>query len=433
MIKKILTVSVSAILIVAFACTKKYEELSWDYSTERITGNKYEKFDSIHLDIYLDATTSMEGFAATAPSKYGEFIDLLETQGLIVWSQSKIQYNKFGSYVKPIDRDEFLSSRNNLNFYKDRSLSPEANEMLFLKTYIGKVVEMTDNERLGVLITDLFEADRDLRLSVRQIQENCFNRGINVGILGMTSPFKGTVFDVPQYPSGYHLKSDSRPFYAIFFGNPNNMGYLIDALSISDIVDKDKFIFFSNNIIKNFNVSVEKTRESRFVTRRAPREKIDNVFEFSMREKGDTARFKLEIQFEKYHGVPKFNIDAIQMTVNKKSINKNNDEIVYNENIKDLKIEGVEIIDNKLTATLLLENTDIIGNYSYEVVLGLNELNGFNVPNWVSDFSTNNPVPGTSRASLTYNFEEFTNKLQRAQASVEQIEIANFYIHIFKR
>jgi hypothetical protein len=427
---KILLVSVSVVLLIG--CTKRYPDITWDYSTERITGINYEKLDSIHLDIYLDATTSMEGFAATAPSNYGKFIDLLETQGLIVWSKSNINYNKFGSFVKPIDRDEFLSARNSLNFYKDRSTAPDTREMLFLKTYMGKVVEKTNNERLGVLITDLFEADRDLRLSVRQIQENCFNRGINVGILGMTSAFNGTVFDVPQYPSGYHLNSDSRPFYAILFGNPNNMDYLIDALSISEIVDKEKFIFFSNNIIKKFSVSVEKTRESRFVNRRAPREKVDNVFEFSMKEKGDKARFKLEIQFEKYHGVPQINTDALELTVNKKSINKNNQEIAYNENNKDLTIEDIELEGNKLTASLLLKNTDIKGNYSYEVLLGLNELNGFNVPNWVSDFSTNNPVPGTPSASLTYNFKEFTNKLQRAQASVEQIEIANFYIHIFK-
>lgn len=431
MAKKTLLFLVFALTFMA--CTKRYPEISWDYSTERITGVQYEKLDSIHLDVYVDATTSMEGFAATSPSNYSLFLDLLETQSLVAWRQSNIKYHKFGSFVKPISRDEFLNARNNLDFYRDRDRSPETNEMLFMKTYVGKVVERTDIDRLGILITDLIEDDRDLRLGVTQIQQHCFERGIKVGIIPMTSSYDGTVFDTPQYPQGYRLRTDSRPFYAIVFGNPNNMLYLFEALATSDIVDPEKILLYTNNIIKNFDVSVEKTRESRFVNRRAPREKFDNVFEFSMRENGDTARFHLKIDFKKHFGVPLINENAIEMFVNKKSVNDPKGEIIFTPNNNDFRIEDFKMEDGTLHATLFFRNTDPAGNYSYEIVLGLNQLTGLNTPPWVADYSTTNPVRNKPSASLTYNLEEFTTRLLRAQASVERIDIANFYIHIFKR
>ena len=97
----------------------KIERNKINYSDADVIGTPYKKTDQISIDIYIDATTSMEGFAVNNSSKYSQFLDQLEASGMSAWKNADIKFFKFGQIIKPIDRTQFLSAKNNLSFIEN--------------------------------------------------------------------------------------------------------------------------------------------------------------------------------------------------------------------------------------------------------------------------------------------------------------------------
>ena len=119
------------------------------------------------------------------------------------------------------------------------------------------------------MITDLFQTEGDVNTMVEKIKEKCFANNIAVGILGIKTDFNGTVYDVPGRPS-YSLTTSERPFYAIVFGNNDNLESLFDVLKTKTFVNESQVLIFSKYIIESFKISLTKTRESKFVNKRLP-------------------------------------------------------------------------------------------------------------------------------------------------------------------
>ncbi len=239
-------------------CSKKYPEIKWAYTDRDVVGTQTQQMDHIDIDIYVDATTSMEGYAVNSSSIYSEFLDQMEASALSAWKKADPKFFKFGQRVKQVDRNEFLSAKNNPTFYHESGI--------FMNTYIDSVISRTDINRLSVLITDLFQNDADVNIMVERIKEKCFAKGVMVGILGVKSEFKGKVFDVPAFPHGFALNSKERPFYAIMFGNSGNMELLFQSLKTKPFVKENQFLIFSPFIIKSYNVALLKTKESKSIT-----------------------------------------------------------------------------------------------------------------------------------------------------------------------
>src|ERR1035437_613210 len=414
-----------AFLIFLQACSKNLPDIKWDFSNKEVIGEKPEKSETIKLDIYLDATTSMEGFAVSNSSIYSQFLDQLEASALSAWRNAEPQFFKFGEIIKPINRIEFLSAKNNLQFYKDKDI--------FKKTYIDSVVKRTDSKRLSVLITDLFQDEGDVNIMVERIKEKCFVRDVMVGIIGVKSDFKGKVYDVRNYQKGYDLESKERPFYALIFGNPYNMELLFEALKTKSFVKEDQFLIFSKYIIKSFEPTLIKTKDSKFVNKKAPRTEIKNSFDFSMKKEGKEAKFNLEININRNTRCADYLEKNIQALVFKKSIQDSKNIAVDSTLTNDVSIENIQRVGDKLTGTVLLKNDDPPGNYSYEVYLKVNQLNGFQTPQWIKAFSTEDPIPNTPSASKTYNLQKLTELLLIANASISPTYISKFFINIYKR
>jgi hypothetical protein len=423
--KNILSIIFLFLIFSNFGCTKKFPEIKWEYSDADVIGTPPNKQEQIDIDIYVDATTSMEGFAVNNSSTYSQFLDQIEASTLSAWKKADAKYYKFGQIIKPVNRAEYLTAKNNLKFYRERGV--------FLKTYIDSVVNRTDSNRLSVLISDLFQDEGDVNIMVDRIKEKCFSRGVNVSFLGIKSEFDGKVFDVPSYPKGYGLKTDERPFYAIIFGNSYNMELLFESLKSKPFVKDENFLILSKNIIKSFNVSLIKTKDSKAVNKKAPRQEIKNSFDFSMQEDGKEAQFDLEITFDRLPRFPDFSEKSMELISYKKSIS---DPIKFTTDsvlTDDIKIENIQRTGNKVTATIRLKNHDPSGNYSYLVYLKSNQLNGLITPDWIKEFSTDDPVPGSPTENKTYNLEKFISTLLVARSSITPINLAKFYINIFKR
>src|SRR4026209_2490443 len=121
------------LIFFAWGCPGKIEKNTINYSDADVVGTPYKKTDQINIDIYIDATTSMEGFAVNNSSKYSQFLDQLEASGMSAWKKADIKFFKFGQIIKPVDRTQFLSAKNNLQFYREPGI--------FKNTYIDSVVK----------------------------------------------------------------------------------------------------------------------------------------------------------------------------------------------------------------------------------------------------------------------------------------------------
>lgn len=414
-----------SLVLLVTGCATNYKDIKWDYSNKDVTGYRPERKEQIDIDIYLDATTSMEGFAINDLSVYSQFLDQLEASALTTWKKADTRFYRFGQAIQPVERNRFLSAKSDHSFYHEKGI--------FLQTYIDSVVQRTDSKRLSVVITDLFQNEGDVNTMATQFKEKCFSQGVEVGIIGAKSEFSGTVFDVPSFPKGFPLTTNERPFYAIIFGNKYNMELMFDALKTKPFVKEDQFLIISSNIMQSFDVTLAKDRKSVAVTNKKARTEIPNSFDFGMKEEGKDARFNLSVNMSRNMRCPGFNAGNIELLVFQKSINEQKAQDTDSVLSADVSIEDVKVTGNKLTGNLVLKNDQPPGNYSYLVYLKLNPLNGLVLPTWVKRFSTDNPIPNTPSASQTYNLEKLCDRLLTANASIKPSYLAKFYVNIFKR
>lgn len=405
------------------ACSTAYPEPVWDYSPTLVTGEKAAATSNIEMDVYLDATTSMEGFAVSATSVYSQFLDQLEASALSAWKDAAIHYYKFGEIIKPVNRAEFLSAKTDLAFYRENGV--------FRKTYIDSVVKRTNANRLSVLVSDLFQDEGDVNIMVDQFKSKCFANGVSVGIAAIQTGFSGKVFDVRGIPS-YTLEATDRPFYAIIFGNLQNMELLFDALKTKSFVKDDQFLIISNQVIRNYQTNLVKTRESISLTNKKARKEVPHSFDFGMKADGKEGKLALTLELEPNPHCADFSEDKLDLVVYRKSATgpgTGKDSSIST----DIQLSDVKRAGNKITAILTLSNTADKGNYSYKLLLRVKPLGGFKTPEWVSSLSTEAPVPGTPSASKTYNLEKLCSTLLVANSSVTPACIAQFFINIYKR
>jgi len=411
-------------LLITFAsCISNPPEIKWSFTDQEVTGNRPKKENGIKLDVYVDATTSMQGFAKNSSSPYGQFLDQLETSALSAWKNADVKYYKFGESIRPIDRAEYLGAKSDPGFYHEKGI--------FMKTYIDSVVKRTDTARLSVLITDLFQDEGDVNTMVEEFKEKCFANGVEVGIAGIKSDYKGKVFDVPGFPKGYDLESAERPFYCIVFGNIYNMELLFQALEAKPFVKEDHVLIFSPHVIQSYNVTMNKGKVPGLGP--ASGTVAKNLYNFKMSSDLKEAKFDLAIELQRNIHCPDFSVGNVEFIAFKKSgvdpKNYSKDSVATEE----LTLDNLQRMGNKLTGVLRLKNEEGEGNYSYMAYLKTNALRGLKLPVWISEFSTDKPVPGTSSSSKTYNLEKLCTALLVANASVTPTYLSKFYINIFKR
>ena len=286
-----LTLILPLIIISEIGCKNKVSEIKWSYSDKEIVGTKPATSNKIDLDVYVDATKSMEGFAVNRNTVYSEFLDHLDISVMSAWKNADVKFYKFGQIVKLIERREFLTSKDNPAFYNEKGV--------FEKTYIDSVVTRTNSNRLSVLITDLFQDDGDVSNMIDRFKSKCFSQDVMVGLLGMKSQFIGQVFDVPSYPKGYPLNVAERPFYAIVFGHPINMERLFESLKAKPFVKEENFLIVSNTIMQASDVKLTKNKNSKALTNKGSSDKNKNVFHFNLKQDATPSQIEFDINLKR--------------------------------------------------------------------------------------------------------------------------------------
>ena len=307
------------------------------------------------------------------------------------------------------------------------------------KTNIDKVINQTDSSRVSVVITDLFQDEGDVNSIVKQIKERCFKHGIQVAILGIKSEFDGWVYDVGVGRPPYKLKTIQndintyRPFYALMFGDPINIERLFNNLKSDPSVKEENFLVLSRHIMKNVNINLTKSRESKSLNIESKRKSDpENLFKFVLKKGNDEGKLDVDISFDRNTRTPDFRTDKIDLIAFKKSSQPAQKEI-HSDSVltNNIVLNTIKRDGNKLRAILDLKITDPPGKYSYMVYLQCGSIAGLSVPQWVRNFSTDNPSLKND-ANKTRNLEKFISDLIRANLAIYQPQLAKMYISVRK-
>ncbi|MEZ5308095.1 MAG: hypothetical protein R2684_13195 [Pyrinomonadaceae bacterium] len=181
---------------------------------------------SLEVDVFIDATPSMQGFVVPGPSTvFGQTLTLLESATISGTASSKINFFKFGSTITP------LPNRQHLEALKPRFYGGSSGT----KTLIEKVIAEADPEHLTLIVTDLFQDNADVNQLSEKIKAKFITNNLAIGFLGLKSQFDGTIYDVgpANLTIKYTNRSETetyRPFYIVAFGPHADISAYFESL-----------------------------------------------------------------------------------------------------------------------------------------------------------------------------------------------------------
>ncbi len=395
---------------------------------EDILGSKEASPNAITIDIYLDATTSMKGFARVPGSSYGKFLDELESALHTSWEKAEIKFFKFGTKIRSITRDEYKSAENNEAFYKEKGILEQTN--------IDQVIDQTAQDRISMVITDLFQTDGDVLKVVDKLKERCFGKDIDLAILGIKSDYDGIIFDtkVPPFPLNTQGNPElQKAFYAIVFGNGPNIEHLFKTLkgtALKEYVKEDQFTIISSTAaVRDFDAEIIKSKTA----------KNDRSFRIKKKDKTKGSPITYDISIDDDKGLKPLTFSLKldkgyyppigDMEVRVEKIMTVKGKASESQPTEDLKVKTVTREGETILVEVELQYPPKVDAVSYSVKFNLSKLNAFVTPDWIKGFSSDNPTP-TNEPNKTLNLERFVRDLLRATASVNDYKVAKAYLHI---
>lgn len=172
--------------------------------------------ESGNVNVYLDATMSMQGFVRGQEPRYYSLL-IEDLQGSAFWfKEANVDFHRFGGDVGDLSPGQQIQARRP-EFYTE------------LETRIDNVVEKADPSSLSVIVTDLFQEDNDLHRLAQGIRDKYLKAGLAVGVFGVRSSFSGEIFDIGVSRS-HVTHTRKRPFYLVCLGRQSQIETLFVRL-----------------------------------------------------------------------------------------------------------------------------------------------------------------------------------------------------------
>jgi len=410
---------VSTLLLFLCNCNKPQPDINWNYSKTEITGNAYNNTEKLNVDIYLDVTTSMKGFVTPANTDFTRLLDDIEATCQNVWKNTDIQFYKFGRSVVPIPRSEFVSGKTSVDMYSDPKLSTQTN--------FDEAVKKTNYKRVSILITDFFYNNNDVNLVVNSIKTYAFQKGVEAGVIGLSSAFKGIVADVQPPVSVKGL----RPLYVLVFGDKQNINLLFNTFKNKNYIKPNQLLLITDHPTESYEVNVIKDKKNRTINKQSLKKELQDygtVFNFRMREKEKTALLNAEITLHTNPYVTEITEKNLKAMVFKKTGNSKDSIAANNE----VTLQNVKYAGNTIKADVNLVNNGKAGKFSYVVYLTLDNTIPPAMPKWVKEVSTETYAQGVNE-NKTLNLEKLLTDVSVNHITYAQPKIAKFYINIEKK
>lgn len=394
----------------------------WNYAKSEITGVSEQSAEKIEVDVYLDATTSMKGYASANNTNFSTLVDDIEAVCQNTWKETDLKFFKYGRTVVPISRAEFVTGKNAATIYSDPQLSTQTN--------FAGALQTTDASRVSILITDFFYNNSDVNLVVNAIKDSCIkkNPDVEIGIIGLTSVFNGIVGDVSP---AVKVNGD-RPVYVLIFADKQNISRLFAALKAKSYINGSQVLLFTNHPVESYNVALVKNKNNRSINNTSGKlgalREYGTVFGFSTTEKELAAELDLTLKLEFTVFTPAITPENLKLTAFKKNVKTGDSTVATNEiQLVDMAQSGGEI-----TGMIKLTNNDPKGNYSYAVHLSLDNTVPQKLPDWVKEVNTDTYAQGVNE-NKTLNLEKMLSSISTVYNTTRQPQIAKFFINLEKK
>ncbi|WP_210466848.1 hypothetical protein [Rufibacter roseolus] len=368
------------------------------------------------VDIYLDATYSMQGFAQPQATTFSRLLGGIEAVVQNAAKSSEIKFYKYGRSVAPLERDAFVAARNSPSLWDDKGFRSETN--------FAQAVDSVDPSRVSIFITDLFYSNADANKVVAAIQDKCFKNGVEVGLLGLKSEFNGYVADVqpPVKVNG------ERPLYLLVFGSKANIGLIFSAFRNQPYVKADQALLLTRYPIKSFTAEAKKAKESKSINVSSIRKQfadIGNIYAFNWNpDKGSKATIEYTVNFKLEPYALPVNPQNVKARIYRKD-NAAKDSLVDEQslNLEVLKADPAKFT-GKATVNLDLKEGDFS---AYQIVWEYDNLGKIQLPNWVTDNSTQDFRQG-SNENKTLELETLVRSLVVNSATQFEPKYGKMYL-----
>ena len=426
--------------------------------------------DRLVARIYFDATLSMQGFVVPGSTRYTQMCPYLESVIVSGWTDGKVNFFRFGEQIESIDRDTYLRVKSK-DFYENENINRE--------TFIQKIIDHEDplvkgrmkvsraperstkmgvsdtpekgsevvapteevNEsskenRLVVIVTDLFQDNSDITLLVTQLKEKYIQNGFEVGLFGLRSQFDGKVYDTgigkdpiihksnPENPETF------RPFYLLVLGRHADIAHYFDRLTANS--PDAKTIIFSQYLISPLlsfdGASVE---SSNLIRKTFVDDQDTRLKQFEIRKDSNPAKISATLKYTLLPHAMFFDANTFESSINAKHAPMGETE--RNPDAEEcLKVTSTPLKNeatNELTVEFNIASSTLQSAvYLYEVTLNPG-IDTYRAPDWCSDWDMGSERNG----SKTLNLVNFVRDLSQVTARMHRPKIAKFHCYIEKR
>lgn len=416
--KRFIGLTLGIVAIALMGCPSPNETATWHFPKSSLLQTA-PLSESLEVDVYLDATTSMQGFASVVPNNFTQLIDDIELVTKNVWKDTDLRFYKFGTKVDSLSRAQFVQGKNDPKFYADRFTANQVN--------IDKAVVNTDPERVSIIITDLFYKGQDINSVVAALNESCIKKGIEIGVLTVSAPFTGVVADVTPSVS---LKNETRPLYVLIFGNRGNINKVFDAFKSKPYITPNHKLLVSRSPLNDYEVNVIKHRNKDNKAINSDQGAVarykehGNVFGFKLKEKDKEGLLDFELTVKADEAFPAFDAGNIQFEVFKKEA-KGADSVRTDDlSFRDIRVEG-----NKIIGKIVVGNKNQEDKFSYRITAGFNNTRPLIMPDWIKNYDTDQYTDSTPKDKTIYLSKLFT-EVFTYNTTYNRPVIGKFYLYL---
>ncbi|MEL4894570.1 hypothetical protein [Crocosphaera sp. Alani8] len=220
----------------------------------------FSESNPLEIALHVDGSGSMLGYVDNPNSRYIRTLKLLDS---VFHLDNGPRDEQTLTHYRSGGRDNQLISRQQYRNAFDPDFYTGANPNFpKVSSHLDKAITPPEeqNEKLLVFVTDLEQNGADVNNVIKKIEETYLKNNqsnYSVGILGVKSEFRGTVYSTdPRVSSDFYYDTtdksaieEYRPFYVVFIGPYSDLIYYYQALKrkSSDLIETSEFVIFSPN------------------------------------------------------------------------------------------------------------------------------------------------------------------------------------------
>lgn len=395
----------------------------WNYAKEResiIFDSKDLTLD-IDAEIFADATVSMSGFSSDPISHYNKFIDDLSSVVQTSFKSTKVKFYRFGASSDSISPSEFLVAKKP-EFYTEA------------RTNIDEVIKKTQKSKISIVITDLFQDQKNLLAVVTNLKQNCLEKGLSLAILGIASEFSGKVYDANVAPFDYKSTADSqatfRPFYVFMLGSDVFLEKFYKNLASKNPIYKDNFLLISGKYVTDFKISVEKNKASKGIKKKRSDNKDPQKSSHFWVLSDPAQQFDITWKLVLPEFMSPIKSDNLKFKVTRQIYDPKAEKYLSEEDSKDIQLKEAKGAPGESLLTFFTTSVGISsGTHAYRIYMLIDPDTKVYLPKWVTQFNSDDPTP-TRGPNKTLNLEKFVSDLVKASWVINQPKLGVAYLTI---